>query len=136
PALHPSAHTPTVYTTTWLTSSAAAEQPKTQNSTAPERQFDTSEQPSLALRTTSSASAPNPYRIRDRTYVPEHLGLALEQAELHGSAGRLRAGATPELGQDIADVHVEGGRAEEQLPGDLAVGAPDRDKAQHLELTS
>jgi hypothetical protein len=24
----------------------------------------------------------------------------------------------------------------EQLPGDLAVGAPDRDKAQHFELTS
>ena len=63
------------------------------------------------------------------------LGLALEQAELHGSACRLGAGATAELGQDVADVHVDGARAEEQLPGDLAVGAPDRDKAQHLDLT-
>ena len=64
------------------------------------------------------------------------LELIFEQAELHGCACRFGAGATAELGQDIADVHVDGARAEEQLSGDLAVGAPDRDKAQHLELTS
>ena len=61
--------------------------------------------------------------------------MAIEQAELRRFAGRLGAGATAELGQDVADVHVDRARAEEQLPGDLAVGAPDRDKAQHLELT-
>ena len=61
--------------------------------------------------------------------------MALEQAELHRSAGRLGAGATAELGQDVADVHVDGAWAEEQPLGDLAVGAPDRDKAQHLDLT-
>jgi hypothetical protein len=33
-------------------------------------------------------------------------------------------------------VHVDGARAEEQLVGDLAVGAPDRNQAQDLDLTS
>jgi hypothetical protein len=56
--------------------------------------------------------------------------MALEQAELHRSAGGLGAGATVELGQDVADVHVDGAWAEEQPLGDLAVGAPDRDQAQ------
>jgi hypothetical protein len=32
-------------------------------------------------------------------------------------------------------VHVDSAWAEEQLPGDLAVGAPDRDQPQHLDLT-
>ena len=64
------------------------------------------------------------------------LGLTFEQAELRRSSGRFGARATAELGQDVAHVHVDGARAEEQLPGDLAVGTPDRDKAQDLELTS
>src|SRR3954454_9923560 len=60
-------------------------------------------------------------------------GLA-EQAELSGAVTRLNARTTVELAEQVAHVHVDRARADEELLGDLAVGAADRDVAQHLEL--
>ena len=51
-------------------------------------------------------------------------------------AGRLRSRAATELGEHVAHVHVDRARAEEELVGDLAVRASDRDQAQDLELSA
>ena len=48
----------------------------------------------------------------------------------------LDAGAAVELAEQVADVHVDGPLADEQLLGDLAVGAADGDVAQDLKLAA
>jgi RNA polymerase sigma-B factor len=59
---------------------------------------------------------------------------AHEQPELGRSRGRFRARAAAELGEDVANVHVDGTRAEEQRACDLAVRAADCDEPHDLEL--
>lgn len=51
-------------------------------------------------------------------------------------AGGLGSRAATELGEHVADVHVDGPRAEEELARDLAVRSTHRDEAQDLELSS
>jgi hypothetical protein len=61
---------------------------------------------------------------------------ALDQTQPSRSVRGFGAGAATELDQDVAHVHVDGAWADEQRSGELAVGPPDRDEAEHLELTS
>src|SRR5215207_11376864 len=58
----------------------------------------------------------------------------VQYAQLAGPVDRLHARAAVELAQDVAHMHVDGAWAEEQIAGDLAVRAPHRDEAYHLEL--
>jgi hypothetical protein len=45
-------------------------------------------------------------------------------------------GAATQLGQSVADVHLDGPWAQEELPGDLAIAAPLVDEAEYLELVA
>jgi len=60
----------------------------------------------------------------------------LDEAELVGTARGLGPGAAAELGEHVADVHVDRARAEEQLVRDLAVRATDCDESDDLELSA
>jgi len=51
------------------------------------------------------------------------------------STGGFRSRPATELGEHVADVHVDSPRAEEELVGDLAVCAAHCDQAQDLELS-
>ena len=64
------------------------------------------------------------------------LGFSGEEAELAGAVARLDPRAAVELAEQVADVHVDGALADEELLGDLAVGAADGDVAQDLELAA
>ena len=61
---------------------------------------------------------------------------ASEQAELSGPARGFGPGLAVELGEDVADVHVDRARAEEQLARDLAVRPAERDEPRHLHLAA
>ena len=62
-------------------------------------------------------------------------GLA-DEPELVRAVGGLHARLAVELAQDVADVHVDRARAEEELLGDVAVRAPDGDQPHDLELAA
>ena len=63
-------------------------------------------------------------------------GSVRDDAELRRPTSRLGPGATAELGEDVAHVHVDGARAEDEALGDLAVCETVGDQAQHLNLTA
>src|SRR5918994_1165348 len=65
-------------------------------------------------------------------HTGEITGLAAGSVE--GELGQLRPGADAELGEDVAQVELDGPGAEEQLGGDLPGGLPGGDEPGHLEL--
>jgi hypothetical protein len=60
----------------------------------------------------------------------------LHEAELDRAGCRLRARPAAELRERVPDVHVDGTRAEEELAGDLAIGASHGHVTQDLELAA
>ncbi len=60
--------------------------------------------------------------------------VAGSERSLGGVHRRLCAVAHPELGEDPPDVRLDGVDRQEQLLGDLGVGAPERQQCQHLLL--
>ena len=58
--------------------------------------------------------------------------VAGEELKTVGQGGRLAAARDAELAQDVGDVHARRLRGDEQLLGDLAVGAAGGDQAQHV----
>ena len=85
-----------------------------------------------------SVSAPQPARARAARQsgrIRQEVNPTLaKQSQLAGAVAGLDPGAAVELAEQVADVHVDGALADEQLLGDLAVGAADGDVAQDLEL--
>src|SRR6266496_1931724 len=58
----------------------------------------------------------------------------VQQAQFAGPAGRIGPRPAVKLGQDALDVHLDGTRAQEQLPGDLPVGEPGGDQADDFNF--
>src|SRR5215211_453203 len=72
-----------------------------------------------------------PTKSSSRYYLSIALGT---QTQLDGSNGRLGAVGNPELEDDAAHVLLYGARADQEILGDLLVGASSRKQLQDLDL--
>ena len=77
---------------------------------------------------------PRMIRGMDREWRARSGARGAQEAGLAGLDAGLDPGAAVELGEDVAHVHVDRARAEEELGGDLAVGAALGDQPHDLEL--
>src|SRR5207342_3714759 len=62
-------------------------------------------------------------------------GRGLQKTELLRLPHRLEARSAAELGEDVADVHVDSPGAEEQLAPDLPIGPAQLEETDHLQLS-
>jgi hypothetical protein len=61
--------------------------------------------------------------------------LGVDEAEIYGLDGGLGTVGDPEFGDQALETFLDGGEAEVQLLGDLAVGLARGQQPKHLELT-
>ncbi len=58
----------------------------------------------------------------------------VEEFQLSPEGHRLRPAADAQLAVDVADVALDGGNGDHQLPGNLLIGVPGGDKLQHFQF--